>query len=85
MKNIPNKIYLQIGEETPKDTDFNDLGGVSWSKDRIYTNDIVYILQEVESKENSCKYCHALGADQICMVSLEPTELSDCCVFFMTR
>ncbi len=41
MKNIPNKIYLQIGEDCRKDDDFNELE-VTWCKERINKNDIVY-------------------------------------------
>lgn len=45
MKNLPKKIYLQIGEDTPKDFDFNNLGGVSWCDERINDNDIEYVLK----------------------------------------
>jgi hypothetical protein len=43
--NIPEKIYLQIGNDCPEDEDFNDLSEVSWCKDKIYDNDIEYRLQ----------------------------------------
>ena len=42
MKNIPKRVYLQIGEDCPKDADFNELS-VTWCVDRINKNDIVYI------------------------------------------
>jgi hypothetical protein len=41
VKNIPNKIYLQIGEDCI-DEDFDKLFEVTWCKDRINRNDIVY-------------------------------------------
>lgn len=46
MKNIPNKIYLQIGYltiEEVKEIDFTDLSGVSWSTDRIYDTDVEFV------------------------------------------
>lgn len=45
MKNIPEKIYLQIGEEEIEpDYDFNKLGEVSWCSDKIFPSDIEYVL-----------------------------------------
>lgn len=45
MKNLPDKIYLQIGEDINIDSsiDFNCLSEVTWCKDKINDNDIVYI------------------------------------------
>lgn len=45
VSNIPEQIYLQIGENVPDDIDFNDLKEVTWSRERIYANDIIYIKQ----------------------------------------
>lgn len=44
MKNIPDKIYLQIGFDPVVDDDFNDLDteAVSWCQDRIFESDIEY-------------------------------------------
>lgn len=45
MRNIPNKIYIQVGEEATKDDDFNKLklsGDVTYCTDRINKNDLVY-------------------------------------------
>lgn len=54
MKNIPNKIYLQIGDDTPKYIDFNDLDEVTWCADRISENDIEYIrVKNMDSRNNS--------------------------------
>jgi hypothetical protein len=52
MKNIPQKIYLQIGEDVSvkeNDSDFNDLAGVSWCADKINNTDIEYILKSEET------------------------------------
>lgn len=48
MKNIPNRIYLNIdiGNENPKDIDFKDLSGISWCSDRINSNDLVYYSKD---------------------------------------
>lgn len=52
MKNIPQKIYLQIGEDVSikeNDSDFNDLAGVSWCADKINKTDIEYVLKSEET------------------------------------
>ena len=48
MKNIPNKIYLQVGELDENDNnDFEMLrSDVTWCADKIYKNDIEYRLKE---------------------------------------
>jgi hypothetical protein len=52
MKNIPDKIYLQIGEENSiKDNvNFEDLVQVTWSTDRIYKSDIVFYRKKTKKK-----------------------------------
>jgi len=50
MKNIPKKIYLQVGDLTPDEVaeiDFTDLAEVSWCIDRIYDSDIEFVLSYV--------------------------------------
>ena len=42
MKNIPKKIYLQVGDECDGE-DFKELSEVSWCKDKIYENDIEFV------------------------------------------
>ena len=45
MENVPEKIYLQIGEETEATDDFNELcrhGDITWWKERIFKSDIEY-------------------------------------------
>lgn len=44
MKNIPKKIYLQIGEDNGIIDDFNKLSEVTWCEDKINDNDLEYIL-----------------------------------------
>ena len=50
MQNIPDKIYLQIGEDIRQadNIDFNELVGISWSNERINFNDIVYTIQDAD-------------------------------------
>lgn len=47
MKNIPNKIYLNLGlQEDSADIDFDELSEVTWSKDKVDANDIEYVRKE---------------------------------------
>jgi len=53
MKNIPEKIYLQIGDDSDvtigdEIPDFNELyhKAISWSSEQINSNDIEYILNK---------------------------------------
>lgn len=43
MKNVPEKIYLQIDADGETPEDFEELEGVSWCTDRINENDIEYV------------------------------------------
>lgn len=45
MKNLPQKIYLNIDLAGDTCEDFNELSGVSWSASRIYEDDIEYVLR----------------------------------------
>jgi hypothetical protein len=50
IKNIPDKIYLQVGidDEPDGEYDFNKLfenGGVTWCNERINRSDIEYHLK----------------------------------------
>ena len=56
MKNLPKKIYLQIGEDdyTPEELselDFNKLEDVYWCEDKIYDTDIEYVLVDKNNKD----------------------------------
>lgn len=58
MKNLPDKIYLQVGEDINIDanTDFNSLTEVTWCKDKINDNDIVYIrVDQLQLNEETRK------------------------------
>lgn len=43
MKNVPERIYLQIDADGETPSDFNELHGVSWCSDKINDNDIEYL------------------------------------------
>lgn len=49
MKNLPEKIYLQIGEEADIDDnlDFNELVGVSWCSDKIEESDVEFVRSDI--------------------------------------
>lgn len=53
MKNLPKKIYLQIGGSDvtidKSTTDWNDLfhGAITWAEHRINDNDIEFVLSDV--------------------------------------
>lgn len=42
MTNVPDSIFLVIGEDTPDGADFEELDEVTWSKDRVSYKDIEY-------------------------------------------
>lgn len=42
MTNVPDSIFLVIGEDTPEDADFDELDEVTWSKVRVSYKDIEY-------------------------------------------
>lgn len=43
MNNIPEKIWLNLGEEVPEDADFRDLSEVTWSENKVFDNDVEYV------------------------------------------
>lgn len=47
MKNIPKRIFLNVGDLEDSNIDFAELRDVTWSDDRIYDTDIEYILKTV--------------------------------------
>lgn len=47
MENVPERIFLNIGEDTPDGGDFNELDEVTWSKERVSYKDIEYVRKEV--------------------------------------
>ena len=49
MKNIPKKIYLNLGLDDETAEDFKDLVGVSWADEKVNSSDIEYVLKELDS------------------------------------
>ncbi len=50
MKNLPEKIYLQVDPEKEYPEDFNELSEVTWCIDRICDTDIEYALKKTTIK-----------------------------------
>ena len=46
MKNLPEKIYLQVNPEKEDAKDFKELHEVTWCEDRINYNDIEYVRKD---------------------------------------
>ena len=47
MKNIPNKIFLNLGEDLEDFEDFNELGEVTWCADKVGDGDIEYTRKPI--------------------------------------
>jgi len=43
MRNLPERIFLQVDSEDEKPEDFNELREVTWCEDRINKTDIEYV------------------------------------------
>ena len=53
MKNLPKKIYLDIGFPPREGIDFNDLNEVTWSKDNATGNGIRYVHEsQLKERDN---------------------------------
>lgn len=52
MKNIPKRIFLQVGELEDNNIDFAELRDVTWSAERIYKTDIEYIIKPTKAKKS---------------------------------
>lgn len=50
-KNVPNKIYLQIGDEVENDDDFFDLYEITWATHRVFDSDLVYYRRKNKRKK----------------------------------
>jgi len=46
MKDVPEKIFLQVEDSEDEDT-FKDLEGVTWGCEKINENDIEYIRKDL--------------------------------------
>lgn len=56
MKNIPKKIYLQVGDLTDdeiKNSDFNELSEVTWCKEKVSATDIEYVRSDSGEQQKS--------------------------------
>lgn len=55
VKNLPKKIYLQLGFNWDEETeiDFKDLGEISWNNERVFNSDIEYVLNQRVNDEVS--------------------------------
>ena len=52
MENVPERIFLNVGEDTPDGADFNELDEVTWSKDRVSYKDIEYVRKDYPKAKN---------------------------------
>lgn len=68
MKNLPKKIYLQIGGSDAT-TDWNDLfhGAITWADHKVNDNDIEFVLSDVvwQSEQFVCSCGKEKEADHI--------------------
>jgi len=55
MKNIPEKIYLQVDADGETPENFDELSGITWAAQRIHENDIEYVLADSVLKNASDK------------------------------
>ena len=46
MENIPESIFIQVGD-VHGDEDFSDLVGVTFNKERVFKSDIEYINADI--------------------------------------
>lgn len=53
MNNIPEKIWLNLGEEVSEDADFRDLSEVTWSENKVFDKDVEYVRKSewINAKE----------------------------------
>ena len=52
MKNIPKKIFLQVGDLEDDNVEFSELSDVTWSAERVFKTDIAYILKPAKAKKS---------------------------------
>lgn len=77
MKNIPNTIFLNLGEDLEDFEDFNELGEVTWCADKVGDGDIEYQRKPIwhdlrknpddmpkDNKEVLVKYISYLGNNE---------------------
>ena len=75
MKNLPEKIYLNLGdltEEEYNETDFQDLSEVTWSEDDVQGRNIKYVrkdafIEKAVSFIRNCTSYDGLGYKAKCV------------------
>lgn len=50
MKNLPHKIWLNVGNDIFDDTDFHELEEVTWNEFRVDQSDVAYVLEEEDRR-----------------------------------
>lgn len=58
MKNLPDKIYLNLGDlskEEYNELDFHDLSEVTWSEDDVQGRNVEYVLKDAFI-EKACEW-----------------------------
>lgn len=77
MKNIPERIYLQVAGAW-EDDDFNDLGEVTWCREQIEKTDIPYIrlhgLPDLEKRLEAEAELITKAVQDIVMIAQTNTE-----------
>ena len=67
MNNPPKRIFLQVGDLEDSNIDFAELRDVTWSAERIYKNDVEYILKPAKAKKSVKKMAkEANGRSRAC-------------------
>lgn len=65
MKNLPDKIYLNLGdlsEEEHNELDFHDLSQVTWSEDDVQGRNAEYVRKDA-FVERACEYWYQYNRD----------------------
>ena len=67
MKNIPKRIFLNVGDLEDSNIDFAELHDVTWSAERINDTDIEYILKPSKAKKSVARLAkEANGRSRAC-------------------
>lgn len=67
MKNLPDKIYLNLGdltEEEYNELDFKDLAEVTWSEDDVQGKNIEYVRKDAFTKK-AANYLNYMLYDRV--------------------
>lgn len=89
MKNIPRRIFLQVGDLEGDIEEFDGLYEVTWSAERIYDTDIEYILKHSKAKKSIAQMAkEANGRSRACrkcqyLMRCTPEISALCCKAFV--